>query len=240
MQLTQSLSRVSAPLLISRFMRLEISALARKVARAFGHRTPPDIPITDIKIPDSELAVKATRLVEQCSPLFLLNHSIRTYCFGAAIARQLGIKADMEVFYLAAIMHDLGLTAPYDQQQGSFEVTGAKAARQFLLDQGETRNKADLVHEAIALHSSVGIADKREPEVALVHYGAGVDVIGFHAEDVSPTTRQHIVSAYPRRDFKAEFYKLLDNQVVCKPDCHIAGPFALGFADKIRKAPFNE
>lgn len=49
----------------------------------------------------------------------------------AAIGRHLGLRADPELLYLAAI-----------------------------------------------LHAAVGIANTREPEIALVRYGAGFDVIG--------------------------------------------------------------
>ncbi len=240
MQLTKSLSRTPTPVLISRFARLEIGGLGRKIARAFGYRRPDNIAIEEIKIPDTQLALDATELVEACSPQFLVNHSIRTYCFGVAIARQLDIKADMEVFYLSSIMHDLGLVDPHDKSEGSFEVVGADAAQSFMLEKGASQEKADLVHEAIALHSAVGIAAKREAEIVLVHYGAGVDVIGFRAEDISSETRDAIVNAYPRLDFKQAFIPLLKNQVENKPQCHIAGHYNLGFAGKIKAAPFVE
>lgn len=240
MQLTESLPRTPTPLLISRFARLEIGSLGRKIARAFGYRRPPHIALEDIKIPDTQIAKEATEMVEQCSPQFLVNHSIRTYCFGVALAGQLRLKPDLEILYLGAIMHDLGVVSPYDKQPGSFEVNGAKAARDFMIDKGEASSKANLVHEAIALHSAVGIAHKREPEIALVHYGAGIDVIGFRAEDISPKTRETIVAAYPRHQFKKEFTRALDLQVEQKPDCHIAGHCALGFAGKIEGAPFSE
>lgn len=240
MQLTETLSRTPAPILISRFAKLEIAGLGRKIARAFGYNKPTHIPIDDIQIPDSKLAIQATELVDACSPEFLLNHSIRTYCFGVAIARHLQLKPDLELFYLASILHDLGLVHPHDKEEGSFEVVGANAARSFVMDNGLEERKADLVHEAIALHSAVGIADKREAEIALVHYGAGVDVIGFRAEDISPATRDAIVDAYPRLQFKENFAPLLTQQVEAKPTCHIAGHYHLGFAMKIKGAPFIE
>ena len=205
MQLTRSLSRTPTPILISRFARLEMGGLVRKIARAFGHNRPALIGIDDIRIPDSTIAKQATELVQSCSPQFLVNHSIRTYCFGVAIARHLKLKADMEVFYLASIMHDLGLVDPHDRTEGSFEVVGADAAHSFVIEKGYDQEKADMVHEAIALHSAVGIADEREPEIALVHFGAGIDVIGFRIEDVSAETRNAIVNAYPRLGFKQSF-----------------------------------
>jgi len=240
MQTTKSLSKTSAPVLISRFARLEIGGLARKLARAFGYNKPATIPLEDIKIPDTALAKQATELVESCSPDFLFNHSIRSYFFGACIAKHLKLKADMEVMYLAAIMHDLGLVAPHNKTEGSFEVVGADVAQAFLLENNYARDKAELVHEAIALHSAVGIADKLDAEIALVHYGAGVDVIGFRMEDIAVETREAIVAAHPRHDFKQAFPPLLKDQVEAKPFCHIAGHYQLGFVGKIKGAAFPE
>lgn len=240
MQLTCTLHKTATPVLLSRFIKLEIGGLARRIARAFAYNRPVSMPLDEIKIPDSALAKKATALVESCSPLFLVNHSIRTYCFGVAIAKHLGIKADPEVFYLSAIMHDLGLVDPHDKAEGSFEVVGAGVAHSFLLEQGVQKEIADRVHEAIALHSAVGIADKKDPETALVHYGAGVDVIGFRIEDIARDTREAIINAYPRHDFKASFTHLIDQQAQEKPSCHIAGHHKLGFTGKIKNAPFAE
>jgi cyanamide hydratase family protein with HD domain len=217
-----------------------MGGLVRKIARAFGHNCPAPIGIDDIKVPDTTIAKQATELVERCSPQLLVNHSIRSYCFGVAIARHLKLKADMEVFYLASIMHDLGLVDPHDKIEGSFEVVGADAAHSFVIEKGYDQEKADMVHEAIALHSAVGIAHEREPEIALVHFGAGVDVIGFRAEDISVETRDAIVNAYPRLDFKQSFTSIIKDQVARKPLCHIAGHYNLGFAGKIKAAPFSE
>ena len=239
MQLTQTLTRTPTPTLISRFARLELKALGWRLARAFGIGQPLPIALEDLPIPDSKLAREATALVERCEPRFLVNHSIRTYLFGAAIERHLGLRFDAELAYLASILHDLALIAPYDTD-GSFELNGARAARAFLIEQGADPARADVVHEAIALHSAVGIAHLREPEIAFVHIGAGLDVIGFHAQNVAAETREAIVAAHPRLDFKREFSKLIEDQATRKPGCHIAGHYGLGFNGKIAAAPFAE
>ena len=239
MQLTESLSRTPTPTLILRFMGLELGTLVRRTARALGINRPRAISTADLAIPDSALADEATALARGCEPDFLFNHSVRSYLFGVAVGKQLELKPDRELLYLAAILHDLALTPRYEGE-GSFEVNGARAAREFLVEAGLPGERADLVHEAIALHSAVGIAGSREPEIALVHFGAGVDVIGFRGEDVAKETRQHIVTQWPRENFKEHFARLIEEQALRKPDCHIAGHFGLGFNKKIQGAPFSE
>ena len=239
MQLTESLSRTPTPTLIMRFVGLELGTLVRRTARALGVNRPAVLSADDLAIPDSTLARQATELARGCEPDFLVNHSVRRYLFGVAVGRHLNLKPDRELLYLAAILHDLALTPEYDVE-GSFELNGARAAREFLVGEGLVGERADLVHEAIALHSAVGIAGSREPEIALVHYGAGVDVIGFRGEDVARETREGIVADWPRVNFKEHFAQLIEEQALRKPDCHIAGHFGLGFNKKIQGAPFSE
>jgi UTP:GlnB (protein PII) uridylyltransferase len=78
-----------------------------------------------------------------------------------------GLKCDRELLYLGAIMHDLGLTERFDAEQ-RFEVNGADAARAFVLEHGLSDEKAEIVWDAIALHTSIGIAVRKQPEIALV------------------------------------------------------------------------
>jgi cyanamide hydratase family protein with HD domain len=239
MQLTTQLSRTPVPVLILRFAGLEIGNVLRRAARALGIHRPVTLSLDNLAVPDSNLARQATTLARGCEPDFLLNHSVRSYLFGLAVGRHMGLRPDHELLYLAAILHDIALTPPYDGD-GSFEVNGARAAREFLVRHHVPAERADLVHEAIALHTAVGIAGSREPEIALMHFGAGLDVIGFHNEDVATATREAIVHAWPRVRFKAEFPKLIEDQAQRKPDCHIAGHFGLGFNRKIAAAPFAD
>jgi hypothetical protein len=78
------------------------------------------------------------------------------------------------------------------------------------------------------------------PEIALVHFGAGMDVVGFRAEDLAKETVRHIVEAYPRHGFKKAFSDVLEEEIRRKPGSHMAGHMGLGFARKIRSAPFAD
>ena len=239
MELTQTLERRPVFPMIMSFARLEVGALGRRAAQAFGFQRPRHIDIEDIRIPDTQIVREATELVESCSPQFLVNHCFRSYFFGVAVGRHLKLDPDLELLFLSCIMHDLGVTESYDSD-GSFELNGARAAHEFLLAHEVPTDKAALVHESIALHSSVGIAHKREPEIALLHYGAGVDVIGFRIEAIAPQARDAIVERYPRLQLKDKFGAMVVDQAARKPTCHIEGHVGLGFRKKMQMAPFAE
>jgi cyanamide hydratase family protein with HD domain len=239
MVLTTALPRTPAPLLLIRLLRIELGGLLRRSARGLGIARPKPLALTDLPIPDSRPCVQATELARELESPMLFNHSVRSYLFGTAVGRHLGIKVDPELLYLASILHDIGLTTAHDGP-GSFELNGARSAHSFLLDAGYDAERAARVHEAIALHAAVGVANHGSPELALVHFGAGVDVIGYRAEDVAPATRAAIVARYPRHQFKRAFGALLEDQAQRKPECHIAGHVGLGFLSKMNSAPFDE
>ncbi|MEI2579921.1 HD domain-containing protein [Scytonema sp. PRP1] len=167
-------------------------------------------------IPDSEICKKATQLVAEVSPTFLCNHCIRTFLFGDLLGKRDGLRCDRELLYLGAVMHDLGLTERFDNQQ-RFEVDGADAARTFVLEHGLSDEKAEIVWDAIALHTSLGIASRKQPEIALVHLGASADVLGLRISDISSETVEQVIEAYPRLGFKIAMTELLVSQIKRKP-----------------------
>ena len=189
-------------------------------------------------MPDTQLVREATELTRELSSPLLLNHCLRAYHFGCILGARDGLRFDREVFYLACIMHDLGLTPTYADQPGSFEYVGAEAAHAFCQGHAMDESKAALVHDAIALHSAVGIAHKREPEVALMHFGAGADVIGLRLDEIPEDLFARVVDMCPRLDFKEAFAALMAGQAESKPRSHIAGHVGLGFTSRIGAAPF--
>jgi hypothetical protein len=148
------------------------------------------------------------------------------------------LKYDREVLCLGCLLHDLGLTDRFDEGC-PFEIDGANAARTFLLEHGFPAEKADVVHEAIALHVSL-VAEQHPPEIALVRFGAIVDVFGSRVEEIPPEMVHQFVEAYPRLGFKQAFYEALAVQARRKPTSAAAELFRSGRADGILHAPFAE
>lgn len=153
------------------------------------------VSIRGIVAPDSELARKAFALAEQAHSTTLLNHVHRTWWFAEFLGKKREMRYDRELVYLASLLHDLGLSDDYASDK-RFEVDGADAASKFLHDHGYPKSKADVVWDAIALHSAADIADRRAPEVALVHFGAHVDVMGLRMDEISPQLVDDVIALY--------------------------------------------
>ncbi|PUA40799.1 phosphohydrolase [Paenibacillus elgii] len=196
----------------------------------------------NLEIPDSKATQEATRLVYDISPEFLYNHCMRTYAFGGALGDHYGFKYDRELFYLASILHDVGLT-DHVCRKHSFEHEGADHAERFLHTHGFAQDKIELVREAIIWHTSE-IAAAKQPEIALVHFGAGMDALGLRHEDIPEEAFLYIVETYPRLGFKQAMIQLIQYDAGLKeallPDNLSSSLLRMGFADWVTNAPFRE
>jgi hypothetical protein len=154
--------------------------------------------VSGVTIPDSALARAVTEFVRDTESDTLFRHSTRVYLWGALAGRRRGLTPDAELLYAAAMFHDVGLTERYRTSPRRFEVDGADAARDFLRDHGIAPREIDLVWAAIALHTTPGVPEYMDPEIALVQAGAGMDVVGRGFADFTERERDAVVGAYPR------------------------------------------
>lgn len=208
------------------------------------------VTIGGISAPDSDFTRQASSLVERVHSKALLNHVHRAWWFAEFLGRKRGLKYDREVVYLASLLHDLGLTDAFAADQ-RFEVDGADAANVFLTANGYPEQKAELVWDAIALHSSAGIADRKQPEIAMVYMGAHVDVFGLRLDEITPSLVDDVLALYPRAGFKAAFAEALAEVVRKKPHTalgtglvdigrrHVHGFDCANVCDLIDHAPFE-
>jgi HD domain len=154
--------------------------------------------VAGVRIPDTALCSAAVDLLESCSPEFLCTHCLRAYIFGSLAVRSLGRSVvDEEAAFCGAALHDLGLVPPY-RGDNRFEVDGADAAREFCMKHQVSQERADLIWQAIALHTSPGIPTRLAGEIALVHLGAGLDFLGLALDQVPPRLVEEMVEKYPR------------------------------------------
>jgi HD superfamily phosphodiesterase len=158
--------------------------------------------VAGVVIPDTALVREVTEYIRDAEDELLFNHSRRVFLFGALQGRRRGLEPDLELLYVGAMFHDIGLTQRYRTSMGRFEVDGANAARDFLLERDYDQAVARKVWLSIALHTTPGIPEFLDPEIALVTAGVETDVLGFGREDLSAEERDAVTAAHPRPDFK--------------------------------------
>lgn len=158
--------------------------------------------VAGISLPDSTIAQQAAELLLTYGNQFIFNHSLRVFLFSSLNARRNKVKHDSELLFVASVFHDLGLTKKFSSPDLRFEVDGANAARDFLKGHGYGEKSLQLVWDTIALHTTIGIAEHKEAEVALMYGGVGLDVMGEGYENLTDAQRSQITKAFPRTDFK--------------------------------------
>jgi HD superfamily phosphodiesterase len=194
--------------------------------------------MVDLNVPDSSLAREVEELLRTASPAFLTNHSFRSHAWSVALAQRDGVRFDVELLYVAALLHDVGLLAPYDTGR-CFEEDGAQVAAQLASAEGWSAERVEAVAEAIRLHTAVEISIADGPEAYLLWHATGLDVTGHRYEDIDAETIAAVVSAYPRLDFVGGFTELVADQAARKSGCWANRAIGGGLAAHIAAAPFE-
>lgn len=192
----------------------------------------------DGRIPDTPAARAAEAYLNEVSNLTMVRHCKRTFLFGQALAEKAGAKPDLEMLYVGALFHDLGLE-PVFAGPDDFETLGAREAERFLTSRGYARI-AQQVAAAIELHTSPDTANDTRPEVAYLCMGALCDVVGARLDQLEPRLIQQVVAEYPRDGTKALLNALLKIQIDTKPASRIAiAESRMGVLKRIAEAPFT-
>ena len=178
----------------------------------------PEPEVAGVRVPDTRLAAEATELVRETAPELIYHHSRRVYYFGALRGRRRGLSYDPELLYLGAMFHDLGLGEEYRNSGRRFEVDSADEARRFLAARAVPEDSIRRVWTAIALHTTPGIPEFMEPEVALVTAGVEYDVLGLGYDSIDEADRTAIVARHPRPDFKRRILAAFTEGIAPKPE----------------------
>src|ERR1700731_4816988 len=173
--------------------------------------------IADIVVPDTPLARAITELIRDAEDDLLFDHSRRVFLFGALQGRRRGLQPDLELLYAGAMFHDIGLTEGFRSSMLRFEVDGANAAQDFLLQHGVDDTAARKVWLSIALHTTPGVPEFLEPEIALVTAGVETDVLGIDRDELPAEALAAVTAAHPRPDFKNRILQAFTDGNVHRP-----------------------
>jgi hypothetical protein len=174
--------------------------------------------IAGVVIPDTALVREATDFIRSAEDDVLFHHSRRAYLFGALHGRRMGLQPDPELLYVAAMFHDLGLTERYGTSSERFEIDGADAARDFLVERGVDQSEAHKVWLGIALHTTPGVPARLDPEISLLVAGVATDVVGVGREQLPPEALDAVTAAHPRPDFKNRILVAFNDGMKHRPD----------------------
>lgn len=232
----QDRMRLLGQLMLSRLGQMPERLQARL---GFGHAAHP-LDLAAIRAPDSAAVVRTVALVESLSSPALYNHCLRTYVWGALLAQAGGIAFDEELFFVASLFHDIGLTSAHNCQDSScacFAVEGARAAEHYAVEFGWEAERRERLAEAISLHLNVRVGLGHGAEAHLLHDGAALDVIGARLGEIDRKSIDSVLARYPRLDIKAELAAGIKAQARQRPHSRAAFLARLGFIGLLRATP---
>jgi HD domain len=202
-------------------------------------------------VPDSTLTREATGLLREFSTPLLFNHSHRVFFWAKEQGREARQSFDVELLFICAAFHDLGLLKKFSSETDRFEVDSANAVRQFLEHHQVPSARIQTAWDAIALHTTPGIAAYKPIEVELLYNGVGLDVLGIGYQEFPEGVRKKVVAEYPRIDFKQSIakafldgfeHKTQTTEATCNEDIcthFIRNYNRSNFYDQIQNSPFQ-
>ena len=176
--------------------------------------------IGGVVVPQDAVSAACWRWAHRALPRYLLTHSVRAYCWGAAIAAAEGWSFDRPILWTASLMHDVGLTR-LPRNTACFEVEGGEIARRFVERQGLGAADAERVARAIVLHMQPAVKVADGVEAVLLDQATSLDVRGDGYARVDGI-RARVVAAFPRRDFDRRFLAAISREAEARPGCQRA------------------
>ena len=208
--------------------------------------------LAGITVPDTTLIADTTAYIREVHDDLLYYHSRRVFFFGALHGQRRNLEPNLELLYVGAMFHDVGLLPAYRSDHLRFEVDSANQARAFLRSRSLSEDDIATVWLSIALHTTPGVPEFLEPVVALVTAGVETDVMGIGRSDLTAQQIDEVTAAHPRPDFKRRILSAFTAGMEHKPDttfgtvnADVLSHFAPGFCrkdfvDVIRRSSWPE
>jgi hypothetical protein len=189
--------------------------------------------------PQTPAATAALSVATRFYSPALLNHCVRSYLWGPMYGAAHGIAFDDELYYVSALLHDIGLTEAFDSHTLAFEQAGGDVAWVFGVAAGWPADRAARATEIIVLHMRDDAPAAVDPESHILQVATNWEVVGRRPEEFPPEARAQMLARYPRQGFGTEFLACFEDQARRKPVSAAAASVAKDAASRIAANPLE-
>lgn len=196
--------------------------------------------LRDIPLPATAAATTAVEVVTRFSPPALVHHCRRSYVFAAALATERSVAIDHELLFVATMLHDLGLEAPFDSHTLPFEYAGGDLAWVFAAGAGWPVERRERAGRIVVDHMRSDVDPAIDPEGQLLALATSLDISGRSPDLWPAELLAETVSAWPRLDLAARFTACFQDQAARKPDSAAGASVRSGIAERMATNPLDE
>ena len=204
------------------------------------HRYGPRMRLRDLPVPVSPAARAAFAVASAYHSPSLLNHSVRSHLWAAAIGISCGIEFDDELLYVSALLHDLGLVEAFDNHALPFEEASGHVARVFGAGAGWPPDRCLRAAEVIVQHMRGAVDPAADPEGHLLERATALDISGRQIDLVAPELRREVLQEWPRLSLAAEFGACFAQQAARKPESAAGAAVSSGVAQRLADNPLEK
>lgn len=191
--------------------------------------------------PKTPAARAALDLCRATCSASVLNHTLRTYAWAAAIAQQQEIPVDYEILYVAALLHDVGLFVPGASSPTCFTLESIAAVEEVGEAIGWELGRRTAASNAISMHMNLYVRQSMPPEAYLLAAGTHLDVVAERFRVLPRDVIDSVLGEHPRLGFKQEITNLFVENAAGNPGTRNAFYMRwLGTRFWIARSPFDE
>lgn len=193
--------------------------------------------LDELPVPTSAAAVAALEVTRAYSSPALVNHCSRAYLYAVDFGLRTGIGFDVELLYVASMLHDLGLVEAFDSHVHDFETAGGDVAWVFAAGAGWPFERRARVARVVVDHMRGDVDAKADPEGYLLMLSTSLDISARRLDEWDEQTVRDVLAAHPRLDLATEFVACFTDQARRKPGSSAAASVASGIAERMTNHP---
>ncbi|WP_375372603.1 cyanamide hydratase [Clavibacter capsici] len=175
--------------------------------------------IADFPVPDTAAARGALELATSYQSAAITAHGIRSWLWAEGFAAVEGrADVDHELLYVAAVLHDMGTVAEFDNRTVSYEHAGGHVGVALTAGAGWSAERRQRVLDVIVRHNWPAVDPALDVEGHLLEIATGLDISGARPDALPEGYLREVLRAHPRGALAAEFGACVVDQAERKPE----------------------
>jgi hypothetical protein len=197
--------------------------------------------LSDFIPPDTSATRAAREVAVEYLSETLVNHSIRSWLWAVGFAALEGRSGfDDELLFTAALLHDVGLAAEFDNVSLAYEVAGGHIAWAVTAGAGWEPSRRTRALDVIERHNWPSVDPAVDVEGYLLEIATGLDISGARPDLLPVDFRREVLARYPRLDLATEFGTCVTDQAARKPTTAAARLVQGGITRKLADNPLEK